>query len=129
MGKYSRLAGLFVILVFLAGFAPPQQATPALLTLAVEAGFDGNFREEQWLPVSIRVSNDGDDIEGRLVVRPETSNNAVNSSYSTPISLPQGSRKSVFLYITAQSFASQIRIELIDNDGVVVAAGPANLRS
>jgi hypothetical protein len=129
MGKYSRLAGLFVILVFLVGFAPPMQVTPALITLAVEAGFDGNFREDQWLPVSIRVGNDGDDIEGRLIVRPETSNNAVNSSYSTPISLPQGSRKSVFLYITAQSFASQIRVELIDNEGVVVAAEPANLRS
>ncbi len=129
MGKYSRLAGLFVILVLLAGFAPPMQVTPALITLAVEAGFDGNFREEQWLPISIRVGNDGDDIEGNLVVRPETSNNAVNSSYSLPISLPQGSRKSVFLYITAQSFASEIRVELIDSNGVVVAAESANLRS
>jgi len=128
MGKHSRFAGLFVMLL-LVGFAPPMQVVQGLVTLSVEAGFDGHFREDQWMPVLIRVGNDGDDLEGRLVVRPETSSSAVTSTYSRPISLPQGSRKADFLYITAQSFATQIRVELIDEAGVVVAAEPANLRS
>jgi hypothetical protein len=129
MAQYRRLIGLLVLLLLVVGFAPPMQISPGPVTLAVEAGFDGIFREDQWMPVLIRASNDGADMEGRLVVRPETSNNAVNNTYSLPISLPEGSRKAVFLYITARSFASQIRVELMDNDGVVVAAEPANMRS
>jgi hypothetical protein len=129
MDKHSRLLGLCIILFLVVGFAPPAQITPGPITLSVEAGFDGSFREDQWMPVYVRVSNDGDDVEGRLVVRPETSNNAVDNTYTLPISLPQGSRKAVFLYITARSFANQVRVELIDNAGVVVAAEPANLRS
>ncbi|MEO8610182.1 MAG: hypothetical protein ABI690_19970 [Chloroflexota bacterium] len=129
MDKHSRLLILFLTIFLTAGFAPPAQIIPAALTLSVEAGFDGSFREDQWMPVYIRVSNDGEDIEGRLVVRPETSNNAVDNTYSLPINLPQGARKAVFLYITAHSFANQIRVELIDDEGVVVAAEPANLRS
>lgn len=129
MNKHSRLLLFFCLIFLLAGFAPLAQVAPGPITLSVEAGFDGSFREDQWMPVYIRVGNDGDDVEGQLVVRPETSNNAVNNTYTLPISLPQGSRKAVFLYITAHSFANQIRVELIDNAGVVIAAEPANLRS
>jgi hypothetical protein len=126
------LWGFFVvglILLLLTGFSPPYQELPSLITLAVDAGFDGNFRENQWLPVYVQAANDGADVEGSLVVRPATSDNGVTNTYSVPISLPQGSRKAVFLYITANSFANQIRVELINNDGIVVAAEGANLRS
>jgi hypothetical protein len=101
---------------------------PTPIKLTVNAGFDGSFRENQWVPVYIRISNDGDDVTGRLVVRPETSNNAVNNTFSVPIELQKGARKAVFLYITALSIANQIRVELINNDGVVLAAEPTNLR-
>lgn len=129
MLKRFGLLGLLLIGLSLAGFAPPLQTAPAGVTLAVSAGFDGSFRENQWMPVFIRASNDGPDVEGNLVVRPETSNNAVGNTFSVPISLPQGARKAVFLYITANSFASQIRIELINNEGVVITAEPATIRS
>ncbi len=125
----GRLAGLFLLLLVLAGFAPPRQLPPGAITMTVDAGFDGSFREDEWLPVYVRLSNDGPDIEGSLIVRPETSINAVSNRYSVPISLPQGSRKAAFLYITARAFASQIRVELIDTSGVVMAAQPAPLRS
>lgn len=117
-----------LLIVVLAGFSPPLQL-PETITLAVNAGFDGSFREGLWMPVYIRVSNEGDDVEGRLVVRPETSPNAVSNTYSLPISLPKGARKAVFLYINAEGFANQLRVELIENGGVVVAAQPANVRS
>ncbi|MBZ0279855.1 MAG: hypothetical protein K8L97_03885 [Anaerolineae bacterium] len=129
MFKYGRWIGLLFLIIGLAAFAPPQQVPLDAISIAVSAGFDGSFRENQWMPVFIRVGNDGPDVEGRLVVRPETSNNAVNNTYSVPISLPEGSRKAVFLYITAHSFATQIRVELINTEGVVVAAEPANLRA
>jgi hypothetical protein len=129
MAKRWRLFGLVVLVLSLAAFGPPLQTSLDAPTLAVDAGYDGNFRENQWMPVYIRASNDGADVEGRLVVRPERSNNAVNNSYSVPISLPTGSRKAVFLFVTARSFATQIVVELIDNRGAVVTSESANVRA
>src|SRR5512134_1319669 len=117
----SRFAPLSLLLVLLlvgsAQAAPPEQSLPGTITLAVEAGFDGRFREFEWMPVLIRASNDGDDVSGRLVVRPETTD-AITNAFSTPINLPSGARQLVFLYITARSFATQIRVELINDEGI-----------
>ncbi len=130
MGIRGRLIGVLgVALVFAVGFAPPAQTLPGAITLAVNAGFDGYFREGQWVPVFIRVSNDGSDVDGTLVVRPETSGSGVNNTFSVPISLPTGARKTAFLYITARSFATQLRVDLVDNEGIVITNQSANLRS
>ncbi|MBL8160476.1 MAG: hypothetical protein JNJ61_00710 [Anaerolineae bacterium] len=129
MSKRWWLFGLVVLSLSLAAFGPPLQTSLTAPTIAVDAGYDGNFRENQWMPIYIRASNDGPDVEGQLIVRPERSNNAVNNSYSVPISLPTGSRKTVFLYITARSFATQVVVELIDNQGVVVTTEAANVRA
>jgi len=125
---YKRFL-ILVLIVFLgAGFVQAQDSS-ASVSLSVEAGFDGTFRENDWIPLYIHVSNDGAGLEGRLIVRPETSSSSVRDSYSVPISLPTGAQKSVFLYITAESFASEIRVEMITNDGVVAAVEPAKVRS
>jgi hypothetical protein len=124
-----RLAGFLLIIVLLSGFAPSRQDQSNQIALLVTAGFDGGFRENQWMPIYINVTNNGSDVEGELVVRPETSNGSVTNRYSMPISLPQSSRKTAFLYVTAESFASEVRVELIDTDGTVRAVTPANLRS
>jgi hypothetical protein len=127
MGK--RWLGLWlIVLLALAGFGPPEQGLPDALTLDINAGFEGHFRDGQWLPLFIRVSNDGDDVAGRLIVRPETSGNAISNTYSVPIDLPSGARKTAFLYITARAYASQIRVDLVDNEGLVLAAEPVGLR-
>src|SRR5690242_16184626 len=109
---YKRFAILLFIIVLATGFVQAQSSS-ASVSLNVEAGFEGTFRESDWIPIYIHVTNDGDGIDGRLVVRPETSANAVRDTYSLPISLPTGANKSVFLYITAESFASEIRVEMI----------------
>ncbi len=125
---YKRFSILLFIVFLGVGFVQAQDSS-ASISLSVDAGFDGTFRENDWIPLYIHVTNDGGGLEGRLVVRPETSASSVRDSYSLPISLPTGSQKSVFLYITAESFASEIRVEMITNDGVVAAAEPARLRS
>ncbi len=125
---YKRFSILLLIVFLGAGFVQAQDPS-ASLSLSVEAGFDGTFRENDWIPIYIHISNDGEGLEGRLVVRPETSASSVRDSYSVPISLPTGAQKSVFLYITAESFATEIRVEMITNDGVVAAVEPARVRS
>jgi hypothetical protein len=109
--------------------APAAQTLPGTITLAVEAGFGGHFRENEWMPVIVRASNQGEDVIGRLLVRPETSGDAVTNTFSTPITLPAGGQQTVFLYVTARSFATQIRVELINDSGLVVAAQPASVHA
>ncbi len=120
------LLGLFLSLM---GFSPPRQDTQSLVDLSISnVGFDGLFRENYWFPLRIEVGNNGDDIIGRLVVRPETSGNAFTNTWSVPIELPSGSRKAVFLYLTARSFANQVRVELINDDGLVITSQEAPMQ-
>lgn len=119
---------LCLILLSLTGFTPLPQNLPGTLSLAVEAGFTGYFRDTAWMPIQIRASNDGADVSGRLVVRPETSGDAITNTYSTPLALPTNARQTVFLYITARAYATQIRVEFIDDNGVVLAAQRAPVR-
>lgn len=133
MPKLRLLLCVLLLLTFSAGntlrAAPSAQTLPGTISLVVEAGYDGYFRENQWLPLIIRARNDGVDVAGRLVVRPETSSDAVTNTFSTPVSLPSGAQQTIFLYVTARSFASQLRVELIDANGFVVAAQPASVQA
>jgi hypothetical protein len=117
-------------LLFILAFTPPALAqTPvASLTLQAEAGFDGYFRPDSWFPIYVRIANDSGDVRGRLVVRPATSGAALQNAYSTPVDLPAGARQSATLYVTASDGLSQLRVELIDEQGIVVASAPANVR-
>ncbi|MFN8530627.1 MAG: hypothetical protein U0670_18635 [Anaerolineae bacterium] len=132
MKSTLRTARLLVIfgLIFLIGGIPArsQQGTDiasGAITLNVRAGFDGAFRDQQWMPIAVQVRNDGPAVRGRLVVRPETSGNAILGTYSTPVDLPEGAQQSATFAIIARGYANQIRVELIDEEGLVVASAGA----
>lgn len=127
MRKQGILLLLLALLVSYAQ-ASAQDATPTI-TLSVSAGFDGLFRENDWFPLRIEVSNNGDDVSGRLVVRPETSGRAFTNTFSVPIDLPAGARKSAFLYVTARSFATEARVEFLDTEEVTRASAQVALRN
>src|SRR5262249_49781304 len=127
----KRVLSLLVLLtLLLLSFAMPAVAQDtSLLQIDVNAGFDGRYRGNMWMPLFIRVRNDGDDISGRLVVRPETSVSVVDNTFSTAIDLPSGSRKSTLLYIVPSGFGSQVRVELISNDGAVLSSANQRIQS
>lgn len=99
------------------------------ITLLAQAGFDNYYRPGYWLPIQIQVSNVGASVTGRLTVRPETSGRVVNSAYSTPIDLPTGSEKTAFLYIQVNPAATNVLVELIDNEGVRITERRVGLTS
>jgi hypothetical protein len=127
----KRVLSLLVLLtLLLLSFAMPAAAQDnSLLQIDVNAGFDGRYRGNLWMPLFIRVRNDGDDISGRLVVRPETSGSVVDNTFSTAIELPSGSRKSTLLYIVPSGFGTQVRVELISNDGAVLSSANQRIQS
>ncbi len=122
-----KLFALLIVSLLITLPALAQEQT--LITLTAEVGFDSYFRDGQWLPVSIHLTNAGDDVSGRLVVRPETSGSGITNTYSTPVTLPRGGDQTALLYITARGFTTQVRVELIEDSGVVVAQTTANARS
>ncbi|MCU0511505.1 MAG: hypothetical protein MUE40_02940 [Anaerolineae bacterium] len=121
-------AGLLLFLLLAALPATAQQTTDAPVTLRASAGYDGCFREGAWLPVQVRVRNSGSSLSGRLTVRPETSGRVVSNAYSTPLDLPAGSEKEVFLYVLARSQPPEMVVELLDAEGVRVAQQTVSLR-
>lgn len=127
MWKTGRLSGWVLLLLSLMAFAPPAQV--AVIEMTAQAGFDGRFRDSAWLPVTVQVRNEGDSVSGRLVVRPETSGAGITNTFSAPVDLPTGAAQSITFYITARSFASQARVELIGGDGLVLAAQPVAIRA
>ncbi len=104
------------------------QPSSGMVSLSLRAGYAGYFREANWLPIRVDIRNDGGAVAGRLVVRPETSGDAIYNTYSAPVSLAAGARQTVTLYITARIFAQSARVELIADDGAVVASERALLR-
>lgn len=124
-----RLAFVPLVLLMAAplllAFAPLRQ--PAI-DLTVNAGYGGVYRRGQWVAVRVSVSNAGDNFSGVLRVRPDSSGGFEDTVYRTPLDLPRGSRKQVFVYVAPEPYTRSLRAEVIDAEGHVVASRPFSLR-
>ncbi len=131
--RMARLLARFILILtslLVLALMPPALAQDNfrdVIEMSVEVGFDSFFRPQEWTPLRIELQNNGESLTGRLVVRPETSGTVVGNAFSAPIDLPTGAAKSTTLNIQARTFPDQIRVELIDDDGVVRAAREADL--
>ncbi len=98
-----------------------QQTTPGI-TLTAEAGFDGYYKQNNWIPVYVNVANSGaPPIEGevRVIVNPTSPTDRL--VYNAPLSLPTQSDKQVTLYVRIPTFASDLNVELVDGNGRVLS--------
>ncbi len=120
---------LLIILFLALTFAPlqAQERFQDVIEMSVEVGFDSFFRPNQWTPVRVELKNNGESVSGRLVIRPETSGTVVGNAFSAPIDLPSGSEKSAIINIQARSFPDTLRVELIDDAGLVQTSREAGL--
>ena len=113
-----RTLFISLLLVLLAAMPAIGQAqVDDIITMQIDAGYGGYFRENYWFPLRISVQNGGDDLTGKLIVRPETSGTVVSNAYGTPIDLPNGASQSVFLYLQARAFPPEVTVELLDEEG------------
>lgn len=111
---------LLLFLPILVVYPAQAQTEQAGLTLEAEAGFDGLFKGEYWLPVTVNVANSGSPIEGEVRVYPGP-NVDDEFLYRAPISLPTQSDKRVTLYIQIPGPATSVLVELADAQGDVLA--------
>lgn len=106
----------FFILCWLFSALPSAgaQSSPTL-SLNASAGYETYFREGDWLPVTVRIRNQGEALRGTLTIRPETSGRVVAHAYSAPLDLPAGVDRLVTLYIQARRFPPRLIIEVLDD--------------
>lgn len=95
--------------------------------LQVTAGFNARFRDGNWIPVQINLSNNGADFDGTISINapiPYNGPGTTSSVYSEPISLANGTQKQVIIDIPVnlggQGNVQDIHVNLLDSSGNVV---------
>lgn len=109
---------LLTLLALLPGRVWAQ--APSGISLNMEVGFDGYYKEGSWIPVTIYAANNGNSVEGELQIL--VGQNDTELLYATPISLPTQSEKQVTMYIHLPNLASELTLELVDNNGRTLAS-------
>ncbi len=128
----NRRLILVLALLCIVSLAPPLDAQDSglvTLTVNVEAGFAGRFRDNMWTPLTIHLENAGTrGFTGEIVARPERSRGLTHTS-RTPISISPGAKQALTLYVGLRSFADVVRIELINEEGLIAAEAETSVRA
>ena len=139
-GFYTNI-GIFVAsclaLALLLFFALPIKAMAHPVTsgpsLQVSAGFETHYRNGNWVPVQITLRNDGPDFSGTLslsasnpqfVVQGDT---GTSLSYQFAITLANGARKQVTMYLPLYSSMQNVTVKLLDSNGNAASTQSAAL--
>lgn len=125
--KHRRLILILLLLLIfpVADIASARQT--GAITVSVSAGYDGYFQRGQWIPIRVAVENAGGDFDGVVRVRTGGASGLGETTYRTPLNLPRGARKQVFLYVSLGNFAQRIQVEIVDRRDRVVARADAQL--
>lgn len=99
---------VFFLLIFAAILLPwgshptRAQSLPDGLQIQLETGLDGLCRVHEWMPVRVRVSNNGADLpNARLEIRVPTYGDSKRPVYTITSDLPGGGRKAFTIYVYA----------------------------
>lgn len=107
-------------------------------TLSVSAAFNGRFRDNNWIPVYISLSNNGTDFTGSVAVDiPTPYANVGNSDpisiYKTPVTLATGAQKQITMYVPlyfgAPGSQETLAVHLLDSNGQRVSTQNTALRT
>ncbi len=113
---------LLLLIVCLLAAARPVQASqqPGDITMTIEAGFDGNYKEGHWIPIRVIIENSGPSINAQVEtsIEPTTGNRI---TYAYPVELPSQSRKEVFLYAYPDGYFTQLTVLLVSGKDQLAA--------
>lgn len=98
-----------ILSLFSSQTAAAQEEPPVRLN--AEVGFDGECWGEGWLPVTVRLENDGPGVEGVLEVFTPVSR-ADEVIFSQPVDLPTQSRKEASLSIYSTGLVRTLNVRL-----------------
>src|SRR5437868_14060845 len=102
----------------------------------VNAGFNARYRDGNWVPVQISLSNNGPDFSGMLSIAapsPFGGPGNLTSTYRKTITLANGAQKQVTMYVPlnfgAPGTTQSIKINLLDDNGNTVRTQTSTLTS
>jgi hypothetical protein len=102
----------------------------------VTAGFNARYRDGNWVPIQISLSNNGADFSGLLSISaplPFAGSGNATSTYKQPITLANGAQKQVTMYVPlnfdAPGTTQSIKINLLDDNGNTVRTQTSTLTS
>ncbi len=109
----SKLFIVGLIILVLTGQGQPVAAQTALpgLTLSVEVAYEGNFKYGEWLPVWVTLENTGADLETEVQIKVAQSTGT--NTYASQVSLPNGSRKRVPIFVLPNNYSHELRVQVI----------------
>jgi len=119
----------FITSALLSLALPPQVAIAqddSRITLTVEAGFDGFYKQGDAVPVYVTVANTGTAVDGELRVTLKAGFNE-ELVYRTPVTLATQSNKRIPLPVQMPSAANSLTVELWDGDKLVAAQASGTL--
>ena len=117
------LALLAILAATLSLNSPPaalaQETSP--ISLEVEAGFDEKARVGNWIPVVVRLENQGPDLSAEIHVIGNRGHPMSSGSYVADVVLPRDGRKRLTLHVPYMTATPRLDVELVA-DGEVVAS-------
>ena len=120
--RRGYLKGLVMLLVLFLGFPGMAAGAPGQIRLEVSPGYDGVYKGD-WVPVRVKISNTGGDIEGELVVRSEHIPTPAPESrlfVAESVKVAGGTSKEVTLLLSEPGFLADATIQF-RTDGRVLA--------
>ena len=117
------LALLAILAATLSLNSPPaalaQETSP--ISLEVEVGFDGKARVGNWIPVVVRLENQGPDLSAEIHVIGNRGHPMSSGIYVADVVLPRDGRKRLTLHVPYMTATPRLDVELVA-DGEVVAS-------
>lgn len=96
------------------GFPLPTRAQPGV-TLAATPAFEGNYTPGAWLPIEVRLRNDGPPVVATVAVaQPDAPFRNVQT-----VELPTGAEKQLTLYAAMEESSRALRLTVEDGDAVL----------
>ncbi len=91
--------------------ADPQDSSDQVV-LSATAGFEGFSKANRWIPIRVRLENNGPDQNGRIEIK-FSEFDADKTVYSYPLELPAAARKEVTLYIYLHAYTSLLHVNYV----------------
>src|SRR5882762_5566867 len=118
------LALMVAAMVSLAASGAAQAATNPV-SIVAKVGYSGFVKAQQWMPVTIDVTNSGPDIDGTLEVNAAVALNGPpigTAIYQTHLSLASGATKHLKAYVVEDQAPSPVSVRVVQNGRVLASA-------
>lgn len=112
--RHLSAGWLAIVALILLVAAAPAGAQPAI-RLDVTPFMDGLVKHGEWLPLRVRLENDGAGTTVRVQV-PVRRSATGRDVYARTVELPRGARKEIALYVMSNTFSQSLTVQVLPTD-------------